>query len=70
MTDLDARLIAAHQAGDKAALITLYREAAASANDADAAGFYLTHAYVFALDLGDPQAASLHATLKDQGREA
>ena len=67
---LDAHLIAAHEAGDKAALVTLYQEAASSTTDPRAHWFYLTHAYVFALDCGAPQAAALHATLKAAGREA
>jgi len=70
MSDLDARLIAAHEAGDKPALVTLYTEAADVANDVDAACFYLTHAYVFALDAGHPAAATLHARLVAQGRES
>ena len=70
MSDLDARLIAAHEAGDKPALVTLYTEAADVANDVDAACFYLTHAYVFALDAGHPAVATLHARLVAQGRES
>lgn len=70
MTDLGARLLAAHAAGDKKALVTLYGQAAEETQDADAAGFYLTHAYVFALELGHPDAPALHARLKADGREA
>jgi len=69
---LDARLIAAHAAGDVAKLVTLYEEAAATseaAGDRDAASFYRTHAYVFALQTGDPKADALHARLKAEGRE-
>ena len=67
---LDARLIAAHEAGDKAALVTLYQQAAETTTNQRAHWFYLTHAYVFALDCGAPQAAQLHALLKAAGREA
>lgn len=67
---LDARLLAAHAAGDKTALVALYTEAADAAEDIDAACFYLTHAYVFALDIGHPAVASLHTRLKAEGREA
>ena len=73
MTDpasLDQRLLQAHAAGDKAALVALYTEAADAAEDIDAACFYLTHAYVFALDIGHPAATALHARLKAEGREA
>jgi len=70
MTDLDTRLIAAHEAGDRRALIGLYAEAADRMNDLDAACFFLTHAYVFALEAGTSEAAPLHARLTAHGREA
>lgn len=70
MSDLDARLLAAHAAGDRAALARLYAQAADSAADTDAAGFFLTQAYIFALDAGLGEAAVLHARLKADGREA
>ena len=66
--DLDARLLAAHAAGDIAALSGLYAEAAAMSRG-DAAGFYLVQAYVFALDAGLPAAAQYRARLKAEGRE-
>lgn len=69
MNDLDAQMIAAHEAGDQTALIRLYAQAADQANDLTAACFYLTHAYVFALEAGAPEASELHARLKAQGRE-
>ena len=69
MSDLDARMIAAHEARDQTALIRLYTEAAEAANDLTAQCFYLTHAYVFALEAGAPQSADLHARLKAHGRE-
>ncbi|MEM7506053.1 MAG: hypothetical protein AAF415_04850 [Pseudomonadota bacterium] len=70
--DLDRALIAAHEAGDSERLTVLYAEAADEAETAgnvDAACFYLTHAYVFALESGAPQAADLHRRLKAYGRE-
>lgn len=67
--DLDARMIDAHEARDLDALVNLYTEAADMVNDLDAACFYLTHAYVFALEAGAAQAASLRARLVSQGRE-
>jgi len=75
MTDreaLDTALIAAHEARDGSALVGLYVEAADSAEAGgaiDAACFYLTQAYVFALQTGDARAAGLHARLKARGRE-
>ncbi len=68
MKDLDARLLAAHARGDKDALVALYEEAADGANDLDAACFYLTHAYVFALDRGHDHVDRLHARLAAHGR--
>ncbi|WP_417729157.1 hypothetical protein [Roseovarius sp.] len=70
MTDLDSAMICAHAAGDHGALITLYAQAADTANDLDAACFYLTHAYIFALEAGAAEAAALHARLVAHGREA
>ena len=69
---LDARLIAAHEAGDLGRLVELYAEAARTSEDIgdiDAACFYLTHAYVFALQTDDPRAPDFHAQLKARGRE-
>jgi len=69
---LDRQLLAAHASGDLAELSRLYGEAAdwASAqNDPVGASFYLTHAYVFALQKGLPSAAEFHQRLKSMGRE-
>jgi hypothetical protein len=66
---LDSALLAAHERGDGAALAALYGEAGARA-EGDAAAFYLTHAYIHALEAGEPRAAELHARLKAMGREA
>jgi hypothetical protein len=70
VSDLDQRLLAAHAREDRGALIGLYALAADGAPDLDAACFFLTHAYVFALERGDPRAPDLHARLKAEGREA
>ncbi len=66
--DLDRRLLAAHAAGDKVSLISLYAEAAEAAEDAARAAFYLTHAWVFALEAGDPRAQEYHERLAASGR--
>ena len=69
---LDAALIAAHEAGDQARLVSLDREAAGraeAAGDTDGACFFLTHAYVFALASGAPEAGELHGRLLAHGRE-
>ncbi|WP_134013389.1 hypothetical protein [Litoreibacter halocynthiae] len=65
---LDAELLAAHAAGDVEALITLYTRASEEAVKDVAQGFYLTHAYVFALEAGDARAAGLAERLRVQGR--
>ncbi|MDW3184015.1 hypothetical protein [Roseobacter sp.] len=70
MNELEARLLAAHADDDRAALVRLYTEAADQAADEDAAAFYLTHAYVYALELGAPQVGALQHRLIDMGREA
>lgn len=69
MSALDEAMIAAHAAHDLPALVALYTQAADEANDVDAACFYLTHAYVFALEAGAEQASALHTRLKANGRE-
>lgn len=69
MSDLNAELLSAHEAGDSDALITLYSAAAAQAPDVDTVCFFLTHAYIFALELGDARAAGLRAQLVTHGRE-
>ncbi len=69
MSDLDARLLAAHAAGDTRSLVDLYREASEAAADETAAAFYLTHAYVYALELGHPDAPALRERLIATGRE-
>ena len=69
MTDtLDARLLAAHARGDREALVRLYTEAANPAPTEDAQAFYLTHAYVFALESGDPVASELETRLRAMNR--
>lgn len=69
MNDLDAQMIAAHAVHDLRALVRLYTQAADQSNDVDAACFFLTHAYIFALEAGAIEAAALHARLKAHGRE-
>ena len=69
MSDLDDRLLAAHSRGDIAGLVALYAEAADATDDVDRACFYLTHAYVFALESGDARARELALRLAAHGRE-
>ena len=70
--DVDAEIIDAHRCGDNVALVTFYAHAADRAEadgDRDAADFFLTHAYVYALEAGDKRVGDLHASLKARGRE-
>lgn len=69
MTELEARLLAAHAAGNTAALVALYQEAAEAADTETARGFLLTHAHVFALELGHPDTGALRRRLVEMGRE-
>ena len=72
MSDLHDRLLAAHEAGNGPDLVRLYTEAANESEcggDVDAACFFLTHAYVFALEEGIDEAGALHARLVAYGRE-
>jgi hypothetical protein len=69
MKSLDAQLLAAHDTNDTVTLIDLYTQAADQSADIDATCFYLTHAYVFALELGSPATKSLRARLVHHRRE-
>jgi hypothetical protein len=69
---LDGEILAAHERGDVTALSDLYRQAAdrlERTGDIDAACFFLTQAYVFALEYGLPAARTLHGRLVSYGRE-
>lgn len=66
---LEARLLAAHAGDDRFTLIRLYTQAADITKDVHAACFFLTCAYIFALEAGAPEAVVLHARLKAAGRE-
>lgn len=69
MNQLDDDLLAAHESGDHWRLVTLYQQAAAETGDAEAAAFFLTHAHVFAMETGHPDAPALRQNLVAQGRE-
>lgn len=63
---LDEQLLLAHANNDKDALVILYRQAADMAerhDDTNAARFYLTNAYIFALDIGHSEHAALQKRL-------
>ena len=66
---LEKALLEAHSRQDLSALTTLYLRASDTSHDPDEAGFFLTQAYVFALDHGDERAAELRQQLVALGRE-
>ena len=69
--ELDTKLLAAHASSDTSALVQLYTLAGDQseiAGDVDAACFYLTHAFVFALEKGRIEADELNRRLADYGR--
>ena len=60
---LNEKLLKAHEDENLTDLVELYTKAgniSEKAGDIDAACFYFTHAYVFALDAGLEQASDLH----------
>ena len=69
---LDDALLEAHACHDGVRLARLYGEAAGlseAMGAVDAACFYLTHAYVFALEAGLPSAADFNRRLAQHGRD-
>lgn len=69
---LEHRLLAAHAQNDIEALAALYEEAAnqrEGQGDRDAACFFLTHAFVFALESGSRRSQALQLRLWKLGRE-
>ncbi|MEM7751831.1 MAG: hypothetical protein AAF230_00360 [Pseudomonadota bacterium] len=69
---LDRALSDAVQAGDLPRVVRLYRDAAEmseATGDVDRACFFYTHAWVFAMEAGDPMADELRAKLVAHGRE-
>ena len=69
MDDLHDQMMAAHGAGDTAALVRLYTRAADAAPDEDAACFFLTHAFVFALSMDHSATKDLNGRLVAHGRD-
>lgn len=70
---LEAALLKAHGDDNRVALIDLYIQAAdlsESTGDIDATCFFLTHAYVFALEMGSEEATELNQRLVAYGRES
>lgn len=65
---LDQELLAAHADGDKHRLAELYERAANTADTDAAKYFFLTQAYVFALDCGHEKERSLGDLLRSANR--
>ncbi|MCV2892851.1 hypothetical protein [Lentibacter sp. XHP0401] len=68
MKDLHSRLLSAHEHDDHEELIVLYTEAADQSNDVIKESFFLTHAFVFALEADDVRADGLRDRLHGMGR--
>lgn len=67
---LDQALLEAHARDDRASLITLYKQAAEDATSERASGFFLTQAFIYALERGDGRAKELRQRLAEMGRES
>ncbi len=68
---LEQRLLEAHAVEDGVLLSTLYAEAANLAEEegeTDRACFFLTHAFIFALEAGLPAARDFEQRLQEYGR--
>ena len=64
MTSLETRLLDAHARGAHSELVPLYTQAANRAGDIDAQCFFLTQAYVFALETNHQDTPSLRERLE------
>ena len=67
--ELDAALVAAHKIGDKSQIAALYADAAARETTPGSKAFFLTQAYVFALEASSPLASELRDQLIELGAE-
>jgi len=65
-SELDEALLVAHSEGNRTALVGLYLQAAEQAQK-DAVPFFLTQAWIFALEIGDARAALIEAALVETG---
>ena len=64
MSDLDRQLLRAHEEQDAFGLVDLYTRAADEVGEGTAAKFFLTQAYVFALESGHPRTSELRVRLR------
>ena len=73
LATLELAMLDAHEREDADALVSLYSKAGELkelAGNIDAACFYYTHAYVFALETGNAQSVTLLQKLVVHGRDA
>lgn len=71
LAELEARLQAAHVANDQAELVMFYSKAADLAHESGAcekAAFFLTHAWIFALESGHEKSNHLADRLRAMGK--
>jgi len=69
--DLEAGILSAHVCGDSVSLARLYAvaaEAFAREGDTEREAFFLSHALVFALEAGVPEAEGFAGRLRAAGR--
>ena len=72
LAELEQALLLAHQNRDQEALVMLYQNGGQTflrQGNIDAGCFYLTHAYIYALEAGHAAAAELRDILVSYGRE-
>ncbi|ABD54805.1 hypothetical protein [Jannaschia sp. CCS1] len=65
----EAALRTARGTGDWSDVIALYLKAAEAEGDPQGTAFYLTHAYIHALEAGDPRVPSLKTRLVALGAD-
>ena len=71
--EIENEMLKAHTKNNVKELVRLYKQAGEmkqNENDEDAEAFFLTHAYVFALESGDAHAHEICNRLVSLGRES
>lgn len=68
VVDLNDAILQAHAVDDRKGLIALYTQAADQTLDIDGKCFFLTYAYIYALELGDAAESTLFEQLRRHER--
>lgn len=68
MSDLNQKILNAHDADARKDLVDLYKQAANQADTTDAECFFLTQAYIFGLETRHKAVPDLHNRLASYGR--